>query len=266
MTTLKTLLALTLLALTVGCGTPSKQAGGTQPGQPLDPQGNWLFTFTGSNQSTADLTFGGQLFELHSPVVTSNEMPSAPFGFTCGGVTAAGQASETNTINLTVTAVDHANPPTFALTGTIAEDQAHMSGTWSTASAGDSGCLSDGSNTGAWSAQLIPAVSGNWTGQDSGVLVVAAITENTDQTSINMGSITGTLQITGSPCMSNGAYSLQDSTHLGETATISVTDGTATLTGVFTIDPATPGAATGNVFYAGGACDGQGFAFSLARQ
>lgn len=268
MKTLKLSIILAVLALAAACGSPAKMGTGTT-GAPLDPQGNWLFTFTG-NGSTPDLGFAGQLYELHSPVVTSNEMPSAQLGFTCGGLTANGQASGTNTINLTVVAVDHTNPPTFSLTGTIATDQAHMSGTWTTADAGDNGCISDGSGSGSWSAQLIPNVTGTWTGSASGVTVSAVITENTDQTSATMGQLTGTLSVSGSPCVVSGTYSLgayASDIHLGEMATVQVTDTNNTvLTGNFTVDPSTPTAASGNVVYTGGPCDGQSFAFALTRQ
>lgn len=258
------ILASLLVVLAVGCGGSSKTStGGTTPGQPLDPQGNWLFTFTGDGQTAPDLQFAGQLFELQSPVVTSNEMGSAPFGFTCGGLTANGQASSVNVINLTATAVDQiSNPATFALTGTIADDQAHMSGTWTTTNTGG-GCVSDGKLSGTWTAQLLVAVTNNWTGTGSGSTTLTAdLTENTDQTTINMGQVSGTFA-TSDTCFA-GQLNVTG-LHLGESLTLNATDSngtTFTLTG--TVDP-TGSTITGTYAVTGGPCDGQNDTFTLSH-
>lgn len=266
----KLLLLVAALALTVGCGSSAKTVG-NPPGQPLDPQGNWLFIFTGTNGTAPDLEFAGQLYELVSPVVTGNEMPNVmprtSFGFNCGGVTLHGQASGTNSIGLTGVETDRAGQPSFALTGTVAVDQAHMTGTWT----GTGTCTDDGLESGTWTAQAIPAVTGTWTGTVSGVSVSATVTENTDQTSATMGQLTGTVSVSGSPCIVSGTYSLgpyPSNVHFAESVLVSVTDANNTeLSGSFTVDPTTaPNSATGNVTYVGGPCDGQSFPFALTLQ
>jgi hypothetical protein len=50
---------LALAAVLTACGGSHSKT--MQPGAPLDPQGNWLFTFTGSSGSV-QLEFAGQLF------------------------------------------------------------------------------------------------------------------------------------------------------------------------------------------------------------
>jgi hypothetical protein len=251
-----------------GCGASSKSIAAT-PGQPLDPQGNWLFTFTGSDGTTA-LQFAGQLFELTSPVVTSNGMSSAPFGFGCGGLHVNGQASGTNTINLTVTESEIQNSPSFALTGTIADDQEHMSGTFS--SSDPDACTATGQSGGTWTAEELAPVTDTWTGTASdGAQITAALTENTDQTSTSMGQVTGTVTVSG-PCFtgpmtlpawtSNGPQSL----HNGEALLFNTAPDAngATLSMSGTVDPAAVGI-TGSFTVTGGPCDGQTFTANLTH-
>ncbi len=245
------------LLFLAGCGAATKT---TTPGQPLDPQGNWLFTFTGTDGATS-LQFAGQLFELTSPIVTSNEMASAPFGFTCGGMTANGQASGTNTINLTVTEKDLANQPTFALTGTIAADQEHMTGTYSSSGA----CTATGQGAGTWAAQELTPVTGTWTGTASNNDTLAlALTENTDQTSVNMGQVTGTATI-GGACFASQLN--LTGTHLGESLTLqSAADANgAVLNVTATVDPAA-GSISATFSISGGPCDSQTFTANLTPQ
>src|ERR1700688_1952640 len=134
----KTLLAVCLafVLITVGCSKSATIGNPTPPKSvtPLDPQGNWLFTLNGTQQN---LIFAGQLYELVSPTVTSNPMgPTSDDGPSCNtAFSAAGQASGTNTINLTVTQQSTTSPSTFTLTGTIADSQAAMSGTWTAGTA-----------------------------------------------------------------------------------------------------------------------------------
>jgi hypothetical protein len=249
--------------MTVACGSPAKSTTKT-PTEPLDPQGNWLFTFTGTDGTPA-LEFAGQLFELTEPIVTSNEMGSAPFGFGCGGVTAAGQASGTNTINLTITEEEITGDPTFSLTGTIADSQAAMSGNWSAANANEA-CTADGATAGTWSAQLLTAVTGTWTGSASdGAGLTAVVTENVDQTSVNMGQVTGTLTLSSSACFT-GPLTVTG-THLGESLTLNSNpdpDG-AVFAAHATVTP-TATSATGSATITGGPCDGQTTSFSLTPQ
>lgn len=260
----KLVLIIAALALTVGCGSSSKTVT-TQPGQPLDPQGNWLFSLTDTQETWA---FAGQLYELTPPTVTApnglNAFGSCNAG-TAGNLVLSSPAQVTGTASITfnfVSSGQSTSPASYTLTGTIATDQQHISGNFT----GSSPCGLV-SPSGSWTAQLIPSVTGTWTGTAQGATVTAAVTENTDQTSASMGQLTGTLDISGSPCIQPGTYNVQNALHVAESVNVSVSDSTGTtLTGVFTVDPASPNSASGNVFYAGGTCDGQGFAFTLARQ
>ncbi len=257
----KQLAVITLaLMFLCGCGATTKTASTSTPGQPLDPQGNWLFTLTGSDGTTA-LQFAGDLFELTSPVVTSNEMPSGLLGYTCGALTAAGQASATNAINLTVTEAYLSNKPTFALTGTIAASQQSMSGTWTSQSA----CTATGVQVGTWTAQELAPVTDTWTGTASNsAAITATLTENTDQTSQLIGQVTGTVTLSGS-CFT-GPLTVPNGGHLGELLELTTSPDAngATLTVTGTVTP-TATSITGTYTVAGGPCDGQTFTANLTH-
>lgn len=206
-----------LVALTACGGNTSKTA---PAGTPLDPQGNWQFTFTGANASTV---FAGQLYELAPPVVTSNGLWGA--GVNCAGggsLFANGEASGTNSIALTVKQVIPGYPElptaTYSVTGTIAEDQQHMSGAWSTTFT--NGCTVDASGT--WTALLLAPASGTWAGTASdGSTVQLNLTENTDQTSQDMGAVSGSGII--SKCFAFGSIQYTGN-HLGQSLTLSGAD------------------------------------------
>ena len=275
----KILVVVCLALLMVGCGSKSASVGPPPPPPPpvtpLDPQGNWLFTLTGTNET---LVFAGQLYELVSPTVTSNPMgpvgvpnPNCTTSFSVGG-----QASGINTIDLNVVQQQVPAPASaFALTGTIADSQAAMSGTWTTTTAGL--CMS-GTSSGTWTATLLTAATGNWsgilTGNAGSITVTLGLTENVDQTSPNMGQITGEVTITGSPCFSaqltipdwtSGGSSL----HAGETLIVATAPDVngATTQESGTVDPGgttyTVGSAL-SVF--GGPCAGQTFLGTLTKQ
>jgi hypothetical protein len=268
----KTLLTVLLILSLVlaGCGGSAKTPTQTGPnGQPLDPQGNWIFTFTGTT-GNVELQFAGQLFEITSPVVTGNEMGTAPFGFTCGGVTPHGQASGVATINLTVDQTAEPLHP-FSLVGTIATDQAHMSGTWTNAS---NGCTP--SSSGTWAAQELVSVNGTWTGTaDNGAVLTAVLTENTDQTTTNMGLVTGTLAVTNTTCIAPAVLALATGNtfnlHAGEAIKLTTVNDASgvSVSNIFapgTVD-VTGTHATGLKFtISGGTCDGQQFTADLVKQ
>lgn len=197
-------LGLALMLSLVACGGSPKTNPGTKAGQPLDPQGNWLITLNGSTT----LALAGQLLEVNIPNVTSHdlaEVRSASTNNVCGAgnFAASGSASGVDSITLTITQSQPQGTTTpnanLTLTGTINPDQAHMSGNYTTNQPGS--CIS---SSGTWTAQLLPAVTGTWTGTLQNPLhtitVSATLTENTDQTSPSMGQVTGTITLTDSTC------------------------------------------------------------------
>lgn len=256
----------TLTLTMTACGgaktTPVTQA------KPLDPQGNWLFSFAGPHS----FSLAGQLYELSPPVVTSN--PIGPIGTAVcsGSFTINGQASNTNDITLTAQQIGVSGQRvTLNLTGTIAVDQAHISGNWTTSTAGD--CLSS-ADSGTWTAQLLTAVTGNWSGTLSSsttdLTVTAALTENVDQTSATMGQVTGTITLLGSPCFPTADTlniapwnsTTSPGVHGGETLII-VSSPDAAGVSVQTVGTVTPNGATftpvNGFTIHGGSCDGQSF-------
>jgi hypothetical protein len=250
-----------LLIIAACGGNPANKPGN---GSPLDPQGNWLFTLTDSNNQA--WSFAGQLFELVPPTVTGNNGmgavgPNPPCAFS---VTLNGQASGTNSINLTLSAIDTNTPPAYALTGTIATDQQHMSGTFTATQ--QEGCTS--TNNGTWAASQIPVITGTWTGTVNGETLTATVTENVDQTSTIMGQLTGTLAVNGGSCLAAGTYNLQTgSVHVGKSVDLLITDSNGVkLLAFLTVDPSTNNSAPGDVSYAGGSCDGQVVPVTLAKQ
>jgi hypothetical protein len=277
---IRTLLAAVMIIVILSlaaCGGGSKPiTNPTSPtqGLPLDPQGNWLFVFSGSKS----LNIAGQLYELSPPVVTSNPMGPVGNNFICAGsFTFAGQASGTNTITMTATQI---NTPgvlvKVSLTGTIADDQAHMSGTWTVSQSGD--CLAS-TDSGTWTAQLLTAVTGNWSGTVSNgtnnLTVTAALTENVDQTSATMGQVTGTVTLLGSPCFaSSDAMTLppwnstsSPGVHGGETLIIATAPDSNGVH-IETVGTVTPDGTTFTPLtftIGGGACDGQSFTGPLAH-
>lgn len=277
-----TFLSMILLALTLafaGCGGSPQTQPGTKQSQPLDPQGNWLFTIT-DNRGDAPLVLGGELFELNPPTVTSNPIATpADLPVQCfGSFTMSGQASGTDSISLTAQQNGVNIPISIALTGTIAADQAHMSGSFATNTS--SGCFT---GTGTWSAQLLAPVTGNWTGTvsnaNTNLTITASLTEDTSQTSITMGHVTGTVTLLGSPCFPSADTfnvtgpatpavhvatdfvifgSSPDANGVTITAFGIVDQDATTLTLQPTVQPEPP-----NLQIHGGVCDGQSFTGTL---
>lgn len=258
----------------IGCGSSkTTTTTGTTP-PPLDPQGNWLFIVTGD---TSSVNFAGQLYELTEPTVTSNPMAALTNqGICSGSFNVSGQASGVATINLTVTEVNSQAPAVVSLTGTIADSQAAMSGTWTTTQPGT--CLA-GDSSGTWSAQLLQPVTGNWTGTLNGtsgdLTATLGLTENTDQTSPNMGQVTGTIAITGSPCFDPsvplnlpGWTDGGSSSHGGETLTLATAADTngATTQGSGTVDTTAATYTLNSYQINGGACNGQTFTGTFTKQ
>jgi hypothetical protein len=237
--------------------------------QPLDPQGNWLFVLTDSHQST--WSFGGELFELTPPTVTSNTMGIVSDPLNCKVIASvSGEASGTNsiTLNLSGRVFTPSDPvPAYTLTGTIADDQQHMSGSFT--STQNSGCIS--TTSGTWTAMLIPSVNGTWATTVNGGTMTLSMAENTDQTSTNMGQITGTLAIgAGNTCAAAGTYTFDaGSAHAGEVLQLLATDSNKVqLFMTLTVDPVANNAASGDpatsavprgLFYSSGPCAQSGF-------
>jgi hypothetical protein len=262
--------ALLLLALMflAGCGASTKTTTAT-PGQPLDPQGNWLFSMEDSRGNSWQ--FAGQLYELVPPVVTGPNGLGVLDGACDGGsggalIVTSAQASGTDSITLNFASVGN-QTAAYTLTGTIATDQEHMSGTYT----GNSPCgWSD--PTGTWTAEELAPVTDTWTGTtDNSLTITAALTENTDQTSSSMGQVTGTVTVSGT-CFtgpltlpawtSDGPESLHD----GEILILSSSPDTngATLSMAGTVDPAAV-SITGSFTVAGGPCDGETFTANLTH-
>jgi hypothetical protein len=278
-----TFLSIVLLVLTLAFTGCSNITNAVPPvpktnSQPLDPQGNWLFVLTDSHQST--WSFGGELFELTSPTVTSNNMGAVSDPLNCNvSPILSGEASGTNsiTLNLSGRVFSPSTPvPVYTLTGTIADDQQHMSGSFT--SAQNSGCIS--TTSGTWTAMFIPAVNGTWNSTVNGGTITLSMTENTDQTSINMGQITGTLTIgAGNTCAAAGTYTFDaGSVHVGEVVQLLATDSNKVqLFMRLTVDPATNNSAVGDpatsnngvggLTYSGGTCAQSGFfALTFTKQ
>jgi hypothetical protein len=272
-----------------GCGG-SASPGTQQPvkqGKPLDPQGNWLFTFTGStNPNQGSLVAGGELFELNPPVVTSNglgafqpsEIPGFPGSSCFGQYSLSGQASGENSITMTLAPTNTSRDSALAATlaGTIAVDQEHMSGTWTATQAAP--CM--GINTsGTWTAFLLAPVTGNWSGTvsnaQSDLLVTASLTENVDQTSPEMGKVTGTFTVSGSPCFPNAVTfslpaSFNDPNGVGAHGNIGLVANVLAVNGVrfeavgFVATDASK-INFQDFVIKGGSCDGQNFTGILGR-
>lgn len=248
-----------LMGCLIGCGGSQKTT--PPPGLPLDPQGNWQFTMAASDN--VGLDFAGQLYELTEPIVTANTMLGT--GPDCRGtVTIGGQASGTDTITLSMSVSESNTPANYTLTGTIAPDQKSMSGTWSSSSTG--GCTVQSSGT--WSAILLPPVTGTWAGTGSNALSVSALlTENTDQTSPNMGQVSGSLTFSPSACFAStlplsGDYA--GNVHYGQSLTLTTSpdaNGAVVSSTGSVGTTSTDYSATFTI--TGGPCDGQTFTASL---
>jgi len=206
------LVVLILITLAfAGCGgSPQSQPGTTKQSQPLDPQGNWLIVFTGNSGATMNIA--GFLRETNPPTVTSEPMGATlDSQVTCdGSLVFNGQASGTNSITLSAQEINSSSPQgtsAYTLTGTIADDQAHMSGTWTRTNVGL--CIGDAGGT--WTAQLLTPVTGTWTGTLSSsagdLSVTAVLTEDTDQESPTDSQVSGTIIVLGSPCFPNNQTS-----------------------------------------------------------
>lgn len=278
---------LILIALVfAGCGGSPQSQPGTKQSQPLDPQGNWLFVFTGNSGATMNIA--GFLQETNPPTVTSEPMASTPDSqVVCDSLLFNGQASGTNSITLTAQALNPSphGQVEYTLTGTIAPDQAHMSGTWVTTTSGL--CLGDAGGT--WTAQLLTPVTGTWTGTVSSgtgdLSMTAALTEDTDQSSPTDSQVSGTITVLGSPCFpSNETFTIPamkagaaPGFHIGESLFIFTTepDANGVLLGAFNgsgpaalfgVVPPDASSFTGTISVHGGACDGQTFTGQITHQ
>lgn len=267
------LLALSLIGCGGGSGSASNNIGGGS--KPLDPQGNWLFTF---QNTTGSFLAGGQLFELNPPAITSNGMPFGPnpyAGQSCeGSLQFSGSVSGTATVNFTASQVSTSNntpnPLKLSLTGTIATDQAHMSGTY-TLSQGACGDPQTDAQSGTWSAQLLAPATGTWSGTLSStsalnVSLSATLSEDTSQTSVNMGQVSGTVTVTNSTCSQGGALAAQPNVHLGEQVQLTTApDSNGVSLSVTGLEnPGGTQISGVTVTVHGGSCDGQTYTGALA--
>lgn len=211
-----TFLGLVLLLTACGGGPAGSPNLALKNGGPLDPQGNWKFTLTNTTTNNT-FTWAGALFEVSPPTVTSTGGTATSFAgncFLCVVMQINGTVSGTNSITLdaqqvgVVAGQGSPVPQHFTLTGTIADDQQHMSGTWSQPAGVTIPAL--GIAGGPWSAQLLGPVTGTYTGtltevnrfgnpiaSPATIAVSAALTEDTSQTDSQMGLVSGTINLTG---------------------------------------------------------------------
>ena len=223
------------------------------------------------------MTAGGQLFELVSPTITSNGFVASNCA---GSLMFTGSASGTNSVTLTATQTGLAigvQGAAFALTGAVAQDEKSMSGTWTLTQAGQKCQMNQPSGT--WSAALLTPVNGTWTGTmasgtNAALAVSATLSENTDQTSVNMGDVTGTVTMSGSTCVS-GTVALDGSSfHLGQQLLMTTSPDSNGVTVLFSgqVDPGaktTVASPNGQNYVAqikGGTCNGQQFFGVLKNQ
>jgi len=201
--------------LLTGCGgggsSSPNNPNNPKPGQPLDPQGNWFFTFNSTSNAGVH-TVAGALFELNPPTVTGKNLTGISATQGCpNNWSIAGQASGINSITLTMLQTNKFGgqaPAQLKITGTIADDQKSMSGSYTTSPSG--ACFSD--LTGNWTARLLPPVDGNWHGtltaaaRDELIITGTSLVENVDQTTPHMGQVTGTITVlsgSGKACFPN---------------------------------------------------------------
>jgi hypothetical protein len=181
---------LAVLITLTACGSNNLKTPVQSQQKPLDPQGNWIFSL--QDQDGAKWSFTGRLLELNPPTVTIPPdglwgMADCHVGFGgLGYVVLSSPAQVTGTNSITFNLVSDSGatqPAAYMLTGTIADDQKHMSGTYT----GTSPCgVAD--PTGPWTAHAIPPVTGNWTGSN----ITASLTEDP-----NTGAISGTVTLNG---------------------------------------------------------------------
>jgi hypothetical protein len=202
-------LVVCVLIFTFGCGGGSAP-GPNPPPKQLDPNGNWEFVLS-STQTADTFTWGADLYELNPPNMTSNSFPGwyGANGFLAApstvnlGFTGAVSGTATVTFNSTV---DSGPGSGLVLTGTIATDQQHMSGTWSQPVAN----MNDLGASGSWTAQLLTPVTGTWTGtltpsdNSANAAVTLTLTEDTSQTA-GLGSVTGTIATSTATCAGSTA-------------------------------------------------------------
>lgn len=284
-------LAIPALMLMVACGggAPGSPAAATKQSKPLDPQGNWVFTFTGATNPSNPMTMAGPLYELAPPQVTSNGLGAfgqdPPKGFPasrCFGQYAfSGHVSGTTDVNFTLAPgniVNGGSRISMDLAGTIAADQEHMSGTWALTQ--PDVCIQPNTG-GTWEAHLLTPVTGNWAGTLSStggdLLVTAALTENIDQTSVTMGMVTGTITVVGSPCFPDAKTftlppwdsKLSPGVHGGVGVLFRTADSggvSINMFGAESLDGSKVSLEAFGLGVAGGTCDGTNYTGVLSRQ
>jgi hypothetical protein len=182
--------------------------------------GNWQFTMTApSDGSSLGGIQGGFLLQekasIRGAVVYAIQLsPSQPGGLPtlCNGGSGP-VAGKINGSNVTLTVV--ASPQTFALTGTLSADGTTMMGTYNSTDGQGCGTAQNGL---AWSATLVPSLSGSVQGNLHSVLDPTLKDQDFPFTGFliqgaNIGAsnatVTGSLNFQGYPCLSNASVNGQ---------------------------------------------------------
>ncbi len=231
-----------LMAVACGGGNSSKNAAnGTLTG-------NWQINLVQQYPvPVITLSVSGFLVGASDAVTGSVEGPNivnAKGVFNCGGI---GQLTGTlNAQNVNFSVNDGGS--IFTFTGTISSDSTTMSGDYT----GQGGACFTRPTSGTWTASLVPAVNGNFSGTLSGSSYMAALTgvspaapievTGTMTQSENFGasnaSVTGTISASGYPCFATAALT---GTISGENVNLAVFGYDGTQIGTLTNATAAPG-------------------------
>lgn len=208
---LTTALLSALCALSIGCGGSGKiqQSSGAL-------SGNWQLNLVQNYPlPQTNLSVSGFMTQSQGSLGGTFQVPALAVGrvIDCGGTAPmAGSVSGTG-----VTFSVNPGGTTLSFTGTVSSDNTTMMGTYQ-ALAGP--CFKT-DTTGTWTASLIPALNGNFTGTLSNSGYMAALTGSNPPTPITVtgslsqssnagtsnASITGTITAVGYPCFTNAYLS-----------------------------------------------------------
>ncbi len=202
----KTLLALLLLICT-GCGGSSSS---TPASAPLS--GNWQLSLV-QNYPTppAQLSVSGFLTEANNALAGSVQGPTitdAKGTITCGGVSPLTGTISGQNVSLTVSP----GGTTFNFTGTVSSDNTSMSGVYQ----GQAGACFNDPTTGTWTASLIPALNGSFSGtisnsqymsafNGSSSVKVTGTLSQTPNAGSNSASLSGTITAQNYPCFATAS-------------------------------------------------------------
>lgn len=192
-------LLVVVLVIAVACGGTNSAPAANGP-----LTGNWQFNLSQQYPlPPTAVSISGFLQSVSTSLTGSVAVPTGPSG-NCGGV--APLTGSVNGQNVSFSVSQNGTVLTF--TGTVDFSFGTMSGSYS----GPAGTCFNKPTTGTWSAFLVPAISGSFTGTLSNsvymgdlgdttpIPVSGTLTQSSAQGS--NASVTGTITATGYPCMS----------------------------------------------------------------